>query len=451
MSATPPFGPAYDEQPEDGPRSRPGQWRPRAGRPQGAQGGPNPGQGEPAQYGNGPYSPGGSPGDREQPPSGGPQGGRRPMPQAGRPSQDPRGGAPRAGGPAAGRGQQPGPYQPPQHQSPQQQPPQHQSPQQQQYSPQTGGYESRRPQQGGPVTGATPRTDQWNAGSPPRRDAGSQPNPHEYRPQPGAPAGAEVPQRKDEPFEEAAFADDRSRSDWGGGGETTAIGRLGYMPKEPRRRSDFQKVRSRARKSSPIPKIIIGVVALALVGGGAWWFLNRDTAEETGTGGDPSLTYAGSEEPCSLADPAPLESVVDGEPSEPVAEAEQKNTGWVQSCTMTYGEPTLAAALVEFDSTVYDSDAKASVNFELDTGGLGEQGEALAPVDPAPAIGDQSAAVARVVTDGTSTFHLHVQDDNVYLVVRLSVAKEAALDQQGLADLTTELANAYLENWREAR
>lgn len=446
MSATPPFGPAYDEQPEDGQRPGSGQWRPRAGRPRGA-------QGEPGQYQSGPRPPE----NPQQPQAGGPQGGQRPMPQAGRPGQDPRGGAPRAGGPSAGRGQQqPGQGFPGQGQSPQQQ----FSPQPGGYEAQPGGYESRRPQ-GGPVTGATPRanparndpgprTDQWNAGSPPRRDAGSPPQgarDPQYRPEPG---GAEPLTRKDQPFEEAAFLDE-ARAEWGSGGETTAIGRLGYMPKEPRRRSDFQKVRSRARKSSPIPKIIIGVVVLALVGGGVWWFMNRDDGSETTAGGtETNLTYDGSDEPCSLVDAAPLESLVDASDPEAVGDAEDKSRGWVQTCSMTYGEPDRAAALLEVEGTVFETDAKASVNFELGTGDIGETGEAWTLVDPAPSIGDQSAAVARVVTDGTSNFHLHVQDDNAYVVVRLSVSKDAALDQQGLTDLAVELANGYLENWREA-
>jgi hypothetical protein len=362
------------------------------------------------------------------------------MPQAGRPSQDPRGGGPRAGGPAAGRGQQPGQYQSPQ----------------QQFSTPPGGYESQRPQ--GPTTGSTPRTDQWNAGSPPRRDAGSPPrrdagstpnrgaNDPQYQQQPG---GGEPPARKDQPFEETAFVDD-GRGEWGGGNETTAIGRLGYMPKEPRRRSDFQKVRSRARKSSPIPKIIIGVVVLALVGGGVWWFMNRSAGDEAGSDSPSNLTYANNEEPCSLVDAAPLEAVVDGAEPESVGDAEDKSRGWVQSCSMTYGEPERAAALLEIEGTVFDTDAKASVNFELGTRDLAESGEAWTVVDPAPSIGDQSAAVARVPEDGTSNFYLHLQDDNVYVVVRLSVSQDAGLDQQGLTDLTTEIANSYLENWRDA-
>lgn len=446
MSATSPFGPAYDEQPEDGQRSGSGQWRPRAGGPQGAQGDSGqfqgesyspgrgaPGQGSPGQGapGQGGYGRGGQPGS--------PQPGQRPMPQAGRPSPEPRGGIPRAGGPAAGgpaaggpsagRGQQPGQYQSPQ----------------QQYSPQSGGYASPS----GPVTGSSPRADQRSAGSPPRREPGPSPRGAEYRPQAEGAPSAEVPVQ-DQPFEEAAFTD-RSRDDWGGGNETTAIGRLGYMPKEPRRRSDFQKVRSRARKSSPWPKIIAAIVALGLVGGGAWWFMNRPAEEDSGTAAASGLTYAGSEEPCSLVDAGELESIVDG--TEPVAsaEGEQKSRGWVQSCSLTYGEPEQAAALLEIEGTVFDSDSKASVNFDLGTREIGEMTEPWTVVDPAPAVGDQATAVARIPEEpGTSNYQLHLQDDNVYLVVRLSVAEGAGLDQQGLTDLTTALANAYLENWRDA-
>jgi hypothetical protein len=178
--------------------------------------------------------------------------------------------------------------------------------------------------------------------------------------------------------------------------------------------------------------------------------MNRPASEDAGSGADAGLTYGNSEEPCSLVDSAPLESVVNGAEAEPVADAEQKSRGWVQMCSMTYGEPERAAALLEVEGTVFDSDAKASVNFELGTGDIGEMGEAWTTVDPAPAIGDQSAAVARVVTDGTSNYHLHIQDDNVYLVVRLSVAQDAALDQQGLTDLTSDIATSYLERWREA-
>jgi hypothetical protein len=445
VSATPPFGPAYDEQPEDGQRPGAGQWRPQAGRPRGE-------QGEPGQQPNGPRTPaGGQPrvGGPQAggPQAGGPQGGQRPMPQAGRPSQDPRGGVPRAGGPSAGRGPQAGQGFQGQGQSPQ-----HQSPQQQ-FSPQPGGYESRRPQ-GGPVTGSTPRAEQWGAGSPPRPDAGSPPRreagstPRAAGAPQSPPQGAEPIARRDQPFEETAFADE-SRSEWGGGNETTNIGRLGYMPKEPRRRSDFQKVRSRARKSSPVPKIIGAVVALALVGGGVWWFMNRDEGGESAGGEDSNLTYTGSSEPCSLVDTAPIDSIVDGAEPEAVGDAEDKRSGWAQSCDLTYGEVERATALVEVESMVLDSDAKASVNFELGTGDLGEQ-EAWTLVDPAPSIGDQSAAIARVPEDGTSNFHLHVQDDNSYTVVRISVGADAAMDQQGLQDLALAIANGYLENWRDA-
>lgn len=446
MSANPPFGPAYDEQPGDGSRSGgPGQWRPRAGGPQGPRGQQGP-QGEPTdgrgagRYQGDPYSPPGRAPRAQGGPGGYDQGGqsgrgpggqgfeqggrpgRRQMPQAGRPSPDPHGGTPRGGGPAAGRGQQPSPYQSPQ----------------QSYSPQQGGYESPRTSQTGPIPGrGEPRSAQ--TGPIPGRSAAAQ----------GRGEFESSPPRSAEPFEEAAF-DDRARDDWSGGAETTTMGRLGYMPKESRRRSDFQKVRSRARKSSPLPKILIVVAVLALVGVSTWWFLSRPDEEPTGTETGAGLTYAGTESPCSLVDASALEAVVDG--AEPVESAtgEQKSRGWVQSCSLTYGEPEQAAALMEVEGTVFDTEAKAGVNFELGTRELGEMGEAWAVVDPAPEIGDETAAIARVVVDGTSNYHLHVHDDNVYMVVRLSVAPGANLDEQGLTDLATSLATAYLENWRSA-
>jgi hypothetical protein len=240
------------------------------------------------------------------------------------------------------------------------------------------------------------------------------------------------------------------KDDWGGGAETPAARRLGYMPKEPRRRSDFQKVRSRARKSSPWPKIVAGVVAVALVGAGVWWFMNRDSDGEGGDEAGAGLTYDGSEEPCSLVDAGPLESVVNGaEPTE-AADAEQKNQGYAQLCTLTYGEADRAAALLEVDGMVFDSDAKASVNFELGKGELDGMGELWTPVDPAPSIGDQATAVSRIVADGTSNYQLHLQDDNVYLVLRLSLAKEAGIDEAAFTELTTQLAESYLANWRDA-
>jgi len=431
VSATPPFGPAYDEQPDDGRRSGSGQWRPRAGRPQGS-GEPYSAQGDQGQYQGGQPSPG-----RGQQPQGGgygqqqpgrPQAGR-PSPQAGRPS--PQAGAPRAGGPSAGRpSPQAGQYQSPQQQSPQQFSPQHGG-----YEAQPGGYESRRP--GGPVTGSTPRTD----------SRGALPGGREYRPRQGAPEGAPQ-QRQDQPFEEAAFGDDRGGDDWGGGGETTAIKGLGS--REPRRRSDFQKVRSRARKSSPWPKIIAAVVALGLVGGGVWWFMNRDTDTEQGGAADSGLTYSGSEEPCALVDPAALGSAAGGaEPTE-AASAEQKTGSWDQKCDLTYGEPDQAAAMLTIEGSVYESDAMASVNFDLGTRDLGEMPELWTVVDPAPAVGDEAAAVARVVTDGTSNYQLHVKDANAYVVVRLAVSKDAAVDEAALTDMTMQLAEAYLANWRDA-
>ncbi|WP_157930737.1 hypothetical protein [Glycomyces xiaoerkulensis] len=364
MSATPPFGPAYEQPPDEPPRRQgPNQWQPQAGRPPAGQGGPG------------------------QPPPGGQR------PQAGRPGPA-AGGRPQAGSPAAGRG-------------------------------------PARPQYQSPQTGGMPQSP-----------------PPPYGPQPQQPPQVDAEELSPEPFEEAAFGAG-SQGDWSGEA-TSTIGRLGAAKESrSRRRTDFQKKRRRARKSSPIPKIIAAVAVLGLLGAAGWWWLNRDdSGDETDTV-DPSLAYAPSEEPCSLADSSPLDGLVDGVEPEAVAEAEQRRRGWEQSCVLTYGEPDSAAALLEYEGTVFDSDAKASVNFELGAREVAEMTDPWTVIEPAPELGAQAAAVARVVEEGTSNYQLHLQDGNVYLVVRLSVV-DSGMDEQGMTDLATELAGSYLDAWDDA-
>ncbi|HEU5128468.1 MAG TPA: hypothetical protein VFU12_10810 [Glycomyces sp.] len=334
----------------------------------------------------------------------------------------PQGGGPAAGGPQAGRGQA--------------------RPQQPAYgSPPPAGGRAQPPQ----PPAAPPQS------SPPR--AG---RPYQQRPEqpeyaspssPGRPGPADET-RSPEPFEEAAFAQEPTDS-WGGEEGTTAIGKLGYVPKETRRRSDFQKKRSRARKTSPVPKIIAAVVALGLLGGIGWWWFNREDTGEATQEAASDLTYTNSEDPCSLADAGMLADYTGGVEPETSAEAEQKSRGWQQLCVLTYGAPDSSVALLEFEALAFESDGKASVNFELGAREVAELTDSWTQVDPAPEVGDQAAAVAAVVDEGTSNYQLHVQDDNVYLVVRLALV-DSGLDQQGLTDLTAGLTDDYLAAWRDA-
>ncbi|WP_199039475.1 hypothetical protein [Glycomyces salinus] len=191
------------------------------------------------------------------------------------------------------------------------------------------------------------------------------------------------------------------------------------------------------------------MVVLGLLGAAGWWWFNRD--DSTGGGdeaADPNLEYAASEEPCSFVDAAPMADYVDGE-AEPSAETRDRQRGWEQLCSMTYGSAESSTALLEFESTVFESDAKAGVNFDLGYGQVSESEETWAVVDSAPDVGDQSAAVARVVDEGTSNYQLHVQDGNVYLVVRLSIV-DSGLDEAGLGELSAELADSYLSAWRDS-
>ncbi|WP_026932159.1 hypothetical protein [Glycomyces tenuis] len=308
-----------------------------------------------------------------------------------------------------------------------------------------------RPQQSPYTSPQSPGRAQPPQSSPPRSQQPAQPYGRQDTPSHGTqspqrPAPAEEA-RAPEPFEEAAFADERGGT-WGDEG-TTAIGKLGYVPKETRRRSDFQKKRSRARKSSPIPKIIAAVVVLGLLGGAGWWWFNRDDSGSETQDAAPGLTYGQSEDPCSLADAAPLEEYIGDVEAETTAEAEQRNSGWEQLCVLTYGAADSSVALLEFEAVSFETDARASVNFELEAGQLAELTDSWTQVDPAPEVGDQAAAVAAVVDEGTSNYHLHVQDDNVYMVVRLALVG-SGLDQQGMTDLSVQLADSYLAAWRDA-
>lgn len=342
------------------------------------------------------------------------------MPAAGGRPQG--GGTPTAGGPQAGRGQA----------RPQQRPAYGQPP--------AGGRAQPPRPPASPAQSTAPRAGQPHR---PRQD------PPEYgspsSPRPPAPADET---RSPEPFEEAAFASEPTDS-WSGDEGTTAIGKLGYVPKETRRRSDFQKKRSRARKTSPIPKIIAAIAVLGLLGGVGWWWFNRDDSAEEAQDAAPGLTYGQSEDPCSLADGGLLADYTGGVEPEATAAAEQKSRGWEQLCVLTYGTPDSSVALLEFEALSFDSDGKASVNFELGAREVAELTDSWTQVDPAPEVGDQAAAVAAVVDEGTSNYQLHVQDDNVYLVVRLALV-DSGLDQQGLTDLTVELTDSYLAAWRDA-
>lgn len=314
--------------------------------------------------------------------------------------------------------------------------------------PQAGRGQARPPQPYGPPQAGAHAQPPGPQPSPPRppQTYGRQ-EPPEYSSPPAPPTAAARP-HSSQPFEEAAFADDSAGS-WAGDEGTTAIGKLGYVPKEARRRSDFQKKRSRARKSSPIPKVIAAIAALGLVGGIGWWWFNRDDSGETAQDTDTGLTYSGSEEPCSLVDAAPLQAHTGGVEPETSGSADQKSRGWQQLCVLTYGTPDNSVALLEFEAVSFSSNDKAAVNYELGAREVAELTDSWSQLDPAPEVGDQAAAVASVVEEGTSNYQLHLQDDNVYLVVRLALV-DSGLDQQGLTELTVELTDSYLAAWRDA-
>lgn len=226
------------------------------------------------------------------------------------------------------------------------------------------------------------------------------------------------------------------------------MGRIGYSDKGTRKRSDFQKVRSRARKSSPIPKIIAAVVAVGLVGGGIWFWMNRPDSADEGEA-TSGLAFSGSDDPCSFADSAPLADYVDGAEAEPTAASEERNSGFEQTCTLNFGDADSSLALVDFEGVAYESNERASVSYELEARKVADMSAPWTVVEEAPEVGAESAAVARIAEEGTSNYQLHLQDENAYLVVRLSVV-DSDLDEQGLGELAAELASSYLTAWNDA-
>ena len=333
MSATPPFGPAYDEQPEDGPRSSPGQWRPRAGRPQGAQGGPGPAGRTGPVPGPAPHP---SRGCTERPGAVG-AAGRRPP---GRAAPD-----------AAGRQALAGP--------------------------------ARRRSASGRSRGGR------------RPAAGPLPVPAAASPAPVAPTAASAAARRGSSRAVPSRPGDRLQPSHGPVERRLAPAARRGLDPEPgpsgrssahsrrrgSRRSRARTSRSRRPRSSTTGPQRMGrrqrdhrdrparlhaegaAPALGLPEGAQPGpqvepdpedhhrrrgarpdrrrrvVVHQPARRGVGDRRRPEPDVHGSEEPCSLVDAAPLEAIVDGAEPEPVADAEQKSPGWAQSCTMTFGEP----------------------------------------------------------------------------------------------------------------
>ena len=240
---------------------------------------------------------------------------------------------------------------------------------------------------------------------------------------------------------------------WDGDDGTELIGKLGYVPKEmrdgPGRRNDKKKYKTfqRKRRTNPLFKIGIGLAALVLVGGAGWWVWNWEGTTESA---EDTQAYSELSEPCAHLDLSPVSEWGDEGDMDRVDEREprERSRGWEQSCDYGWSVNNGAGMTVEVESTVFESDSRASNTFdrgirtmvedtnweEYETDGFGEEIE----------------ATSRGWEDdtGTSNYQVHVRDANVYLLVRVTVYDD--VDSNELADATNSIAEDYLSEWRSS-
>ncbi|QSB06018.1 hypothetical protein [Natronoglycomyces albus] len=311
-----------------------------------------------------------------------------------------------------------------------------------QWSPRAG---SPPPASTPPGFGAPPRPGPGETNSPPQSPV------HEVRHQTGAfdlvdPA---------EPPETASFGADPdggfgSSQSWNGQDEgTELIGKLGYVPKEMRgERGAKKKYRSfgRKKRSSPWAKAAIGAAALALLGGVGWWVWQLGDDE---TEADDGLTYSALETPCDMLDLGPLSTWADVDSPDRIDEPEpnERNYGTEQKCSYGWNLDSGTGMTVDLESTVFGADARARTNHDMSTRNLAE--ETGWDLYDSPDLGNNTVAAVRSwsAETGSSNYQVHVQDANMYLVLRLSVYSEVSDEE--LSESANAIVESYLLNWRD--
>lgn len=279
-----------------------------------------------------------------------------------------------------------------------------------------------------------------------------------------APRPAPDPRRPDPRYAEAP-------SEWDSDENTHMISKLGYVPKESRGdhapeyfdtetvtaadRSKF-RTRKRAKKSSPLMKVLAGVIALLVLGGigfGVWTLVNSG-----GDANDGGLAYAALKKPCDALDTSPIESLVSGSKVDVTKDEVEKNAhSTEQFCETTYGK-TGEGGYLSVHSMVFKRDAGAKNAYEdameeaeANAEEAEANGGAKQVIEPVDGVGAKAYSLLFVAAEGSKTvdYMLAYYVDNAYIETRLSAFNGAA-SEKDVRKYTEDIAAKYMENWAGA-
>lgn len=257
-------------------------------------------------------------------------------------------------------------------------------------------------------------------------------------------------------------------SEWDVEENTHMISKLGYVPRESRGdhspeyfdtetvtaadRSKF-RTRKRAKRSSPVVKILVGVVALLLVGGIGFgvWALVTGGDEDSGDG----LTYSPLAKPCDALDSSPIDSLADGKVTPTRDEVSKNAHSSEQYCDAGFGKD---GGSLSIHTQVFKRDAGAKnaykdslAEFKLNADEAEKSGGAEQVIKDVDGVGTKAFSLQYVAAEGSKTvdYMLGYYDDNAYIEARVTVFNGAASDAE-VAKYAKELAGKYMDNWAAA-
>jgi len=261
---------------------------------------------------------------------------------------------------------------------------------------------------------------------------------------------------------------DGSRSAWDDDHGTQVYSHLGYVPREERRRrpapapeDEFPstdssaedkkfKTMRRARKASGLTKTLVVVAVVAVVAalaGGGWLLFGGNDDGKTDTGGE----YAVLDQPCSVLDTAAVSDLSLTEDTARHRESSEPKTdgGAEQTCSVSLNGDAGINVDIQFDTRVYDSEAKASNDWEFKLDEQKTQPDSGWKLTEISGVGKQAYSLLRS-WDGdadAANYRIHLWDGNMSLEAALTIYSQETVSDEDIAGRADTLVKAYMEKW----